>query len=89
MDYQLLLVLLACAECGGSGTIHPSDGWDTATDPCPSCGGSGHDPKVRAMLVRMLIDETARARLKDSIVTDNPDLVIDMVFDALGGSDAN
>jgi hypothetical protein len=58
MADELFPILLACGDCERSGAKkcsqrcadpEPHDGY-----PCPSCGGSGHDPKVRAMLLRAL-----------------------------------
>jgi hypothetical protein len=58
-DDELFPILVACGECEGAGVVvevtKPS-GLYRRDVPCPSCAGSGHDPKVRAMLVRMLID---------------------------------
>jgi hypothetical protein len=61
MADELFPILLACEGCGGSGEHDDScptpDGGSCGYKVrCPSCAGSGHDPKVRAVLLGMLID---------------------------------
>ena len=64
MADELLPILTRCERCKGKGKLscqevdrpHVNDG---GNHPCPSCAGSGHDPKVRAGLVRMLVDADA------------------------------
>jgi len=95
MADELFPILLACGECERSGWADKGELIEkvraantgkrvaVAGAECPSCGGSGHDPKVRVMLFRALDFDLASDAEFDAIARQKGYVRLDVDVEAL------
>jgi hypothetical protein len=90
MADELLPILLRCEPCMSTGGVRVPCPFCQAGKPlisdhnhkCPSCKGSGHDPKVRAMLLRALDFDFASDAEFDAIARERGYVKLDVDVEA-------